>query len=140
LLVGWLLTHGAVHAADFRTGSLVVAQPWARATPPVATVAAVYFSLTNVGSSADRLLSISSPIAQQVQIHESRTVQGIMQMRALEGVSCPAGVTVKSEPGALHVMLIGLQHPLVAGTEFALSLRFRDAGVLTVQVSVRAND
>jgi copper(I)-binding protein len=35
-------------------------------------------------------------------------------------------------------MLIGLQHPLMAGTEFPLSLRFRDAGVLTVQVAVRA--
>ncbi len=49
-----------------------------------------------------------------------------------------AGVAVKSEPGGLHVMLLGLTQPLRAGTEFPLSLRFRDAGVLDVKVIVEA--
>jgi periplasmic copper chaperone A len=123
-------------AADYRAGDMVVAQPWSRPTPPVATVGVAYFSMTNVGPKADSLIAISSPIARKVEIHESRTVQGMVQMRAVASVECPPGATVKIEPGGLHVMLLDLSRPLAAGTEFPLSLRFRDAGVLTVQVRV----
>jgi copper(I)-binding protein len=58
-----------------------------------------------------------------------------MQMRPVESLECPPGLT-KIEPGGLHVMLLGLTHPLAAGTAFPLTLRFRDAGSLTVQVVV----
>jgi periplasmic copper chaperone A len=101
---------------------------------------AVYFSVTNTGPKADLLTSISSPIAHEVEIHESRRVQGVVQMRPVASVTCPPGVTVKSEPGGLHIMLLGLSSPLVAGAEFPLSLHFRDAGVLTVQVRVGARE
>jgi copper(I)-binding protein len=125
-------------AADYRAGGMVVAQPWSRPTPPVATVGVAYFSMTNVGGKADSLIAISSPIARKVEIHESRTVQGMVKMRAVPSVECPPGATVKIEPGGLHVMLVDLSRPLAAGTQFPLSLRFRDAGVLTVQVRVGA--
>jgi hypothetical protein len=127
-------------AAEYRAGDLVVTRPWSRPTPPVATVGAVYFSMANVGRTADRLIAISTPIARKVEIHEDRNVQGTVQMRAVDSVECPPGVTVKAEPGGLHVMLLDLVRPLVAGMEFPLSLRFRDAGVLTVQVAVGAGE
>jgi copper(I)-binding protein len=127
-------------AAEYRAGNLVVTGPWSRPTPPVATVGAVYFSMANVGRTADRLIAISTPIARKVEIHEDHNVQGTVQMRAVESVECPPGVTVKAEPGGLHVMLLDLVRPLVAGMEFPLSLRFRDAGVLTVQVAVGARE
>jgi copper(I)-binding protein len=137
-LVLWFLVQAPAQAADYRAGSLVVAQPWARATPPTATVGAVYLSMTNVGSKADRLIAISSPVARAVEMHESRTVQGMVQMRAVASVDCPPGVTVKVEPGGLHIMLLDLSRPLTPGLEFPLSLHFRDAGVVTVQVHVGA--
>jgi periplasmic copper chaperone A len=134
------MAQSPAQAADYRAGDMVVARPWSRPTPPVATVGVAYFSMTNAGSKADSLVAISSPIARKVEIHESRTVQGIVQMRAVSSVECPPGVTVKIEPGGLHVMLLDLTRPLAAGTEFPLSLRFRDAGVLTVQVRVGAGE
>ena len=128
----------AVPAADFRLGDIIVEEPWSRPTPPAVTVAVVYLSITNRGHSADRLLGVSSPRARQVEIHESRLVQGIMQMRLLAAVDCPAGATVKIEPEGVHLMLVGLDSPLVAGSEYPLSLRFRDAGELKVRVRVEA--
>jgi periplasmic copper chaperone A len=77
-------------------------------------------------------------IAGKVEIHESRNVEGAMQMRAVTYVECPPGTTVKIEPGGLHVMLIGLTRPLIAGTVFTLTLQFRDAGALTLRVPVEA--
>ncbi len=133
-----LMLQPPADAADYRIGNLVVSQPWSNPAPPVATVGAVYFTLANTGAKADRLTGISSPIARQVEIHDSRVLQGTMQMRSVAFVESPAGTTVKIEPGGLHVMLVGLTRPLTPGMEFPLSLTFRDSGVLKVVVTVRA--
>lgn len=127
-----------VRAAEFRAGNLLVTEVWSRPTPPVAAAGAVYMSILNTGRKPDRLLGLSTPIAHKAEIHESRLVQGVEEMRPVDSVECPPGIAVKIEPGGLHVMLLGLTRPLAAGTQFPLSLRFRDAGILTVQVSVRA--
>ena len=136
LMVGCCAAATPAGAVEYRGGDMRVTQPWSRPTPPGATVGAVYFAMTNTGRSADRLTAITSPVAREVQIHESRTVHDMVQMRGVASVECPPGATVKSEPGALHVMLLGLIRPLTDGMEFPLSLHFRDAGVLTVQVRV----
>lgn len=128
----------SVQAADFRRGNLVVEQPWSPPTPPVATVGAVYFSITNNGQTPDRLTTISSPIANQVQIHESRQVHGVIQMRGVAFVDCPPGAAVRSEPGGLHVMLVGLHRPLTTGMQFPLSLTFQGGGIIEVMVTVSA--
>lgn len=114
-----------------------VTQAWARPTPPTAQVGAVYFSVTNSGAKEDKLLSVSSSVAASVEIHQTQTVKGMMQMRQVASVSCPAGVTVKIEPGGLHAMLLGLKQPLMEGSRVDLTLRFRDAGVLSIQVPIQ---
>jgi periplasmic copper chaperone A len=119
-------------AADIR-----VTQAWARPTPPTVEVGAVYFSVKNSGAKEDKLLAVSSSVAASVEIHETQTVKGMMQMRQVASVSCPAGATVKIEPGGLHVMLLGLKQPLVEGSKVDLTLRFRDAGVLSIQVPIQ---
>jgi periplasmic copper chaperone A len=110
---------------------------WARPTPPGAQVGAVYFAVKNRGGQDDQLLSVASAVAASVQIHETQTVKGVMQMRPVTSVNCPAGSTVTVAPGGLHVMLLGLKQPLAAGSRFDLALRFRNAGSLTLQVPVQ---
>jgi copper(I)-binding protein len=126
---------GDAKTAESRIGNLIV-EVRARATPPGISVGALYFSVNNTGSTADRLLSVSTPVADKVQLHESQLVQGVMQMREVASVACPPGATVKATPGGLHVMLLGLSAPLGAGSDISVSLHFRDAGVLTLKVPV----
>jgi periplasmic copper chaperone A len=114
-----------------------VTQAWARPTPPTAQVGAVYFSVKNSGTKEDELVAVSSSVAASVEIHETQTVKGMMQMRQVASVSCPAGATLKIEPGGLHVMLLGLKQPLMEGSRVDLTLRFRHAGVLSIQVPIR---
>jgi len=135
VLVLWLFGPTPAPAAEFRAGKLTVAEPWSPPTPPVAAVGVVYLSISNSGPSADRLVAITSPVARKVEIHESRTVQGTIQMRAVASIECQPGVT-KIEPGGVHIMLLGLTAPLTAGTRFPLNLQFRDAGALTIEVLV----
>jgi periplasmic copper chaperone A len=69
-------------------------------------------------------------------LHVTSTVNGVMQMREVKTLDCPAGGTVKAESGGLHIMLIGLVTPLTLGTTLDVSLKFHAAGVLTLKVPV----
>lgn len=109
---------------------------WARATPPGVSVAAVYVNVTNAGPSADTLLSASSPVAARVELHQSTVEDGMSRMRPVDGLELPPGKVLKIEPGGLHLMLTGLAQPLVAGTPLLLTLQFRKAGAITLQVDV----
>jgi hypothetical protein len=66
--------------------------------------------------------------------------EGMMRMRKLEALEVPAGKTVALEPAQLHLMLVGLKQPLVAGTRYPLSLTFKAGGKVSIDVEVRGHD
>lgn len=104
---------------------------WARAG---ATSSAAYLSIHNGQRSADRLLSVASPVARSVSVHNSRMEGGVMRMRAAGPLPVAAGGRIAMKPGGLHVMLMGLKAPLRPGSRLPLTLRFERAG--NVQVSL----
>jgi periplasmic copper chaperone A len=136
LLTASLMAQSFAQASDVRVGELWVSNAWSRPTPPAATVGVVYFSITNGGSKEDLLIGLTTPIATQVELHESHRSQGVESMRAVSAVVCPPRTSIRVAPGGLHVMLLGLAHPLLAGSSFPLTLKFRDAGAVTLQVAV----
>ena len=140
--VAALLTLGVAGtslAHDFRLGDLHIDHPWARATAPQAQNGAAYFTVTNHGSAADRLIEASSPVAATVELHTHDVdSQGVMRMREVEAIDLPAGEATALRPGGLHVMLIGLGDRLVEGEAFPLTLVFEEAGVVEVEVQVEA--
>lgn len=115
-----------------------VRQPWARATPPGAKVAAGYLEIRNNGKEADRLLSASTPVAKRVEMHITQRDGEVVKMREVKSLDIPAGGTRKLEPGGTHLMLIELAQPLKQGERFRLRLRFERAGDLEAEVEVRA--
>jgi periplasmic copper chaperone A len=119
--------------------SIVIEDPYARATPGGAVTGAAYMTLDNKTNAADRLIGASSNVAAQVQIHEMSMLNGVMQMRQLaNGLPVPAGGSVALKPGGYHVMLIGLKKQLTAGETFPLTLTFEKAGNIFVAVPVKA--
>lgn len=109
--------------------SITIAHPYSHATAAPGVPGVGFFELTNTGKKADRLLSVTSPAAQSVEIHESKVVGGVMQMRALgKGVVLPAGKTVALAPGGMHLMLFDLKAPLVDGQQVPITLTFEHAG------------
>jgi copper(I)-binding protein len=124
-------------AAEGPAGSIQIAQAWSRPTPPVGATGAAYLAITNTGGKADRLLGASTPMAVSAEINETRHAEGVAQMRRLESLEIPAGQTLRFEPGALHIMLLDLVRPLKPGAQYPLTLNFRDAGAVTIQVQVR---
>ena len=126
-------------AHDYTLGSLKIGHPWARATPPTAPSGGGFLTVTNTGTTADRLVSATSPAAGQVQIHEMKMDGTIMRMRELEnGLEIPPGATVALAPGGLHLMMMGLKGPLKEATRVPVTLVFEKAGKIDVELSVMA--
>ena len=128
----------ARHGVEFRQGDIVVAAPWARATPGTSKIGAAYMSLTNRGTAPDRLIRARSPVAERVELHTNMSKNGMMQMRPVDSVALQPGQTVRFEPSGLHLMLVNLKAPLEEGSHFPLQVTFERAGVLELQVTVGA--
>lgn len=128
---------GSALAHDYKQGDLSIAHPWTRATAPGQPVAGAYLSITNHGTNADRLVSVESPVSRLAELHSMSVENGVMKMRALpEGIELPPGETVTLEPGGLHIMLVGPNQALKAGTRVPLSLTFAAAGTIAVELAV----
>jgi len=113
-----------------------VSDAWARATPPGVDVGAAYMVIEG-GSRDDRLVDASSDRAAMVHLHTVEEQDGVAKMRAVESVAVPSGARVVLAPKATHLMLMGLERPLVAGEQFAVTLVFAESGPQAVTVTVK---
>ncbi len=124
-------------AAGGAQAQAVVDGAFARATVGKQTHGAAYLQLS--ARSDDVLLSASAPVAARVEIHTMSMEGDVMKMRALDKLEIKGGEKLDMQPGAgVHVMLMGLKQPLKAGESFPLTLNFRKAGKLKVDVTVKA--
>jgi copper(I)-binding protein len=123
-------------AHDYTVGSVHVGHPWARETPPGASIGAGYLEISNAGPKADVLVSISSPIAERVEIHQTRVENGVARMMPLGRLAVPPGAKIVASPGGIHLMFIELKTPLKAGDRVPATLTFARAGRLKVEFHV----
>jgi len=132
-----ICTAGTAFARSDQSGPITIDHPWSRATVAAVPTGAVYFVVHNSGQTADRLISVSSPVAERAELHTHEHEGDMVKMRKIEAIDLAPASTVKLEPGGLHVMLMKLKAPLVKGEHFALDLKFERAGSITVQVAVQ---
>ena len=122
------------HSAN--AGTVMVMDPWARATPGRAANGAAYFTVVNRGAAPDRLVGADSPAADRVELHTHIHDGGVMRMRKVEAVDLGPGGSVTFRPGGYHVMLMGLKRSLRQGETFPLNLRLEKSAAVTVTVKV----
>ena len=130
------LSGGAALAQQ--TDSIRITEPWARATPGRAANGAAYLTITNTGTTTDRLVAASTPAAQKAEVHEMLMDKGVMQMRAAGELAIEPGKSLVLKPGGYHLMLMGLKQPLKAGDNLALTLTFEKAGAQQVIAKIGA--
>jgi periplasmic copper chaperone A len=126
-------------AADYDVGSIRISQPWTRATPKGASSGAAYMTIVNNGKVPDRVSCVSSDASNECQIHTMTMENGVMKMRPVEGgLEIKPGAMVTLKPSGLHVMLVGLKHPLDQGASVKVTLKFEKAGTVDVEYPVAA--
>jgi len=105
--------------------NVTVSDSWVRPAVRGQMATGAFMSLT--AKEATRLVSVSSPVAGVVQIHEMKMEKDVMKMAALpNGLELPAGKTIELKPGGLHIMLMDLKSPVVADSTVPITLTFQD--------------
>ncbi|RJG03552.1 copper chaperone PCu(A)C [Noviherbaspirillum sedimenti] len=137
ILAALIVVTAPLHARDYQAGKLFIEQPTARPTRPGQPGAAAYINIENRGSTADRLVGASSPVAGTTEIHVMTMNGNVMKMREVGEIAIDSGATVVMRPGeGYHIMLLNLKKPLKAGERFPLTLRFEKAGKVKVSVEI----
>lgn len=132
-----LLSSALAH--NFSAGSIKIDHPWSRETAPKAAVGAGFLTIQNFGKAPDRLIEVKSAISDNVEIHTMTMEGGMMRMRELKtGLSIPAGGQVKLQPGAEHIMFMGLKGQIKQNEDFKATLVFERAGEVEVTFQVEA--
>jgi len=128
MLSAALLFIGAMAGAAAQSAVVDVQHAWARATPPGAKTAAIYMTLVNHGPVDDRLLSVTTPIAGEAEVHITVSENGISRMRPAGPLTVAPGSPIELKPGGYHIMLMDLKAPLAEGQSVSVSLTFEKAG------------
>lgn len=128
----------ALAPAALADPQIEILDPYARSSGMNAISGAAFMVLRNSGTTDDRLVAVSSPVAERVELHthvESET--GVMRMVEVEeGFVVPAGSDHALQRGGDHVMFLGITTPFEDGATVPLTLTFERAGDVTVDVPV----
>lgn len=121
-----------------RHGDIAVTSAWSRATPVGAPTAVGFVELTNHGAQPDRLLSVDSPAADHVSLHQMSMAGGIMRMRpVVGGLEIAPGATLSLNPNGDHLMFEALRRPFRSGDRIPAVLHFQHAGAVRVEFVAR---
>lgn len=116
---------GAVAKVAPAAAMVQVQNAWVRATVPGQKVAAAYMQL-QAQVPGLRLQALRSPAAASVQLHDMQMHGEIMRMVEVKTLDLPLGQTVVLAPSGMHIMLMDLAQPLLAGSSISVQLLFAD--------------
>jgi copper(I)-binding protein len=128
---------GLTYAAhEVKLSNITLTDPYTRTTVPAQKMGGGFVSIRNNGAS-DKLISVSSPIAKEVQLHSMSMDGNVMRMREVNSIDIPANGEVRLQPGGLHIMFIGLSKQLKEGETVPVKLKFEKSGEVDVPFHVK---
>lgn len=127
------------YAGPYRQGGLIINYPWAQPTVGAKT-GAVFLTVDNNGLDDDVLMGGISPLADRVEVHETkRDASGTVTTPLPRGLPVPAGESIELRPGGYHLVLTGLALNLEEGRSIPLTLSFARGGDVVVDVKIEWN-
>ncbi len=125
-------------AASAEGAKIMVQDQYARVSTKMATSGAAFMNIMNMSSEADQLLAVRSDVAKRVELHtHMESGDGIMKMVHVEdGFAIPAEGSHLLQRGGDHVMFMGLTETLEHGDVVPLTLVFKNAGEISIEIPV----
>lgn len=116
---------------------LDIENAYLRATPPHVTNSAAFMIIHNNSDTAVKLISISSDIAQRIELHHHTMTGAMMIMSQVKAIEIDANNSAELKPGGFHIMLFGLKSPLTEGDSVKLTLHFSNGDEITIDTPVK---
>ncbi|TNC63554.1 copper chaperone PCu(A)C [Rubellimicrobium roseum] len=127
----------AAKGVSLQQGDIGIHDAYALSPRPGAPTGSVFMMIHNHGSTPDRLVGATSPLAERVEIHTHMEEDGVMRMRAVEGgLELPAGGMLLLARGGEHLMFLGVTPPFAEGATVPVTLLFEKAGEVALEVPV----
>ncbi|GAA1540157.1 hypothetical protein GCM10009730_56600 [Streptomyces albidochromogenes] len=101
--------------------------------PVMDDMAAGFLTVKNDGDTADKLTSVTSDIAGEVQIHETKD----QKMRQVASFDVPANGSLDLERGGNHMMFLKLKKKPRQGDTVTVELHFEKAGSVKAELPVK---
>ena len=113
----------------------IVRMAWVGESVPGQTTATLQLNLTTI--QAVKLFSVSSPIAESIEIHSLMKSKGEMKLQIVPSLSFPDHRTVTFGSNGLFLMMTGIKQPLNIGDNVPINMKFTfpDKQVKTVSVN-----
>jgi len=116
---------------SYKLGAIAIGHAWA--LPSDGTDTEVCFPLSNAGKEPDELIEATSPIASKVEFRANNDYSG----EPLASIVIEPGKPLPMRPKARHLRLVGLTRHLNAYDSVPLTLHFKKAGKITIEVLVK---
>lgn len=118
--------------------SVEVIDPWARPSNPGINNSAAYFEIRNNSDQEINLKTVSSDVANTVELHNSYVDEkGVSKMAKVDKLVIPAKGNITLKPGGIHIMLLDLKDKLEVGKKFDLFLNFDNGTYKKVTVEIK---
>ncbi|MEU8524884.1 MULTISPECIES: copper chaperone PCu(A)C [Streptomyces] len=101
---------------------------------PVMDMAGGFLTITNAGGTADKLTSVTSPLSDDVTMHETKN----QKMQQVKSFDIPANGELNLERGGNHIMFMALKQKPRQGDKVSIELHFEKSDPITVEVPVEA--
>lgn len=116
---------------------ITVDDPYARVLNKSSKSGAAFMNIHNHSSESDVLISITSNLAQKVELHTHQEIDGVMKMIKLtNGVVVPGLGHHEFKRGDVHIMFMGLTQSLQHGDEIPVTLIFERSGSINLTIPV----
>lgn len=115
-----------------------VDKAYARAVGASAMAGAAFMQITNQSGQDDILTGAKTNVSAMTELHTHiDDGDGVIKMRQIVGgIKLAAGETIVMKRGGDHVMLMGLNDSLDTGETLEITLTFKEAGDVMVEVPV----
>jgi copper(I)-binding protein len=113
-----------------------VEKAWIRAAPLAATSLAGYAVIRNDCGRALVIVGAKSPDFVMAQVHETKMVDGSMQMRQSKRTALPVG-SFELAPGKFHLMLMHPRRAMPEGKVVHLEFLLEDGRTIAADFTVR---
>ena len=110
---------------------------WVRLTPGGMPMHAGFGRIENFCATPLTIVAANSPSYGSVELHETRVVGGVSQMRAVPQLRIAPDDAAVLKPGGLHLMLMQPTASLKPGSKVAIRLQLGDGQSLLGEFEVR---
>ena len=110
---------------------------WVRALPPTQTNTAAYLTINNRSARAITIVGGSAELADSVELHVTREIDGYMRMEQLYELPVAPGQSAELAPGGTHLMLLGLARMPASGETVRLCLTMATGADVCTVAQVR---